>query len=86
MGLAGWMNVQSERESDDGFERTHKEGGRMVHEKSSKSGSNEFSVVVADRFLVNTRGRGVDLNTLKSGVGSLNLGALEAMKGTAGTK
>jgi len=37
-------------------------------------------------YLVNTRGRGVDLNTLKSGVGSLNLGALEAMKSTAGTK
>lgn len=86
MGLAGWMNVQSERESDDGFERTRKENGRMVHEKSSKSGSNEFSVVVADRFLVNTRGRGVDLDTLKSGVAALNLGALEDMKGTAGSK
>ena len=46
----------------------------MVHEKSSTSGNTEFSVVVADRFLVNTRGRGADLNTLESGVGSLNLG------------
>jgi hypothetical protein len=86
MGLAAWMHVQSERESDDGYERTRKEDGRMIHEKSSKSGSNEFSVVVADRFLVNTRGRGVDVNTLKAGVAALNLGALEAMKGTAGTK
>ncbi len=86
MGLAGWMNVQSERESDDGYERTRKEGGRMVHEKASKSGDNEFSVVVGDRFLVNTRGRGVDVNTLKAGVAALNLGALEAMKSTAGTK
>jgi hypothetical protein len=86
MGLAAWMNVQSERESDDGYERTRKEDGRMIHEKSSKSGSNEFSVVVAERFLVNTRGRGVDVNTLKAGVASLNLGALEALRGTAGTK
>jgi hypothetical protein len=86
MGLAGWMNVQSESESDDGYERTRKEGGRMIHEKSSKSGSNEFSVVVGDRFLVNTRGRGVDVETLKAGVAALNLGALEAMKGVAGPK
>jgi len=85
MGLAGWMNVQSERESDDGYERTRKEDGRMIHEKSSKSGGNEFSVVVADRFLVNTRGRGVDVNTLRSGVAALNLGALEAMTDAAGT-
>jgi hypothetical protein len=86
MGLAGWMNVQTERETDDGVERTRKEGGRMVHERSSKSGSNEFSVVVGERFLVNTRGRGVDLDTLKSGVAALDLGALEAMKGMAGAK
>jgi hypothetical protein len=58
----------------------------MVHERSSKSGSNEFSVVVGERFLVNTRGRGVDLDTLKSGVAALDLGALEAMKGMAGAK
>jgi hypothetical protein len=37
-------------------------------------------VVLNDRFVVSASGTGVDLNTLKSGVSSLDIGKLEALK------
>jgi hypothetical protein len=84
--LAGWMNVQGEKENDRMMERTRKEGDRIVHEKVSKTGGdNEFGVVIGDRFIVETRGSGVTLEELKSAVGSLDLGKLESMK-EAGAK
>jgi Yip1-like protein len=81
MALAGWMNVQSERERNGRVERTRKEGNRMIHEESDK-GTNEskYTVVLAERFVVSAEGNGVDLGTLKSAVASLDLGKLEAMK------
>lgn len=80
-GLASWMNVQEEKESEDGFERTQKVGDRLVHERSSKSGNNEFAVVLGNRFVVNASGRGIDLNALKAAASSLDLSRLESMKG-----
>ncbi|MBK6982849.1 MAG: YIP1 family protein [Betaproteobacteria bacterium] len=80
LGLAGWMGVESEKESNGRIERTRREGGRMVHEEISKDGRNEFSVVLGERFVVSAKGRGVPFEALKSAVGSLDLGALESMK------
>ena len=82
IGLAGWMNVQGEREDDNGFEKTDKVDGRLAHEKGSKrpGGSNEFTVVLGDRFIVAARGSGVELPELKAAVSGLDLGKLEALK------
>jgi hypothetical protein len=80
VGLAGWMGIQEEKETDDGYERTNKVGNRLVHEKTSKSGDNEFGIVLGDRFMVSARGRGVELGELKTAVSSLELGKIEALK------
>ena len=80
MGLASWASVQGEKEDQYGTEKTQKINGRLVHEKSSKSGGGEYGVVIADRFMVDAKSSSVDVNTLKSAVGSLDLGKLEAMK------
>jgi len=82
MGMAGWMNLQGEREDDYSVEKTAKVDGRIVHEKASKQagGSNEFTVVLGDRFIVNAHGSGVDLASLKAAVSGLDLGKLEALK------
>ncbi len=81
MGLASWMGVQGERENDDRKERTRKEGTRLVHEEvSKKGGQNKYSVVLADRFVVSAEGQGVDIATLKSAVGGLDLTKLESLK------
>jgi hypothetical protein len=88
MGLAAWMNVQGEHEDDDGFEKTEKVDGRLVHEKGSKrpGGSNEFTVVLGERFVVAARGVGVELPALKTAVAGLDLGKLEALKSVGVSK
>jgi Yip1 domain len=88
VGLASWASVREEKEDDNGSERTLKVDGRLVHEQSSKraGGTNEFSVVLGDRFVVNASGVGVALPELKAAVMSLNLAKLESMKDVGITK
>jgi hypothetical protein len=81
--LAGWAALGATRESENSerVERMRREGNRMVHEEISKrGGTNTYSVILADRFMVSAEGRGVDIDTLKSAVGSLDLAKLEALK------
>ena len=81
VGLASWAGIEGEKEDDNGSEKTHKVGGRLVHEKISKrGGSNEFGLVLGDRFLVSANGRGVGLDELKAAIGGLDLATLESMK------
>ena len=82
VGLVSWANLREEKEDDNGSERTLKVGGRLVHEKTStrRGGTNEFSLVLGDRFVVSASGVGVDLEELKAAVTSLDLARLESMK------
>jgi hypothetical protein len=81
MGLASWVGVEGEKEDDSGSEKTQKVGGRIVHERSSKTGgTNEFGIVLGDRFMVSAKGNGVDVNELKAAVSTLELAKLESMK------
>ena len=81
VAFAGWASIQGEREDDNGSERTAKVNGRLVHEKVSKAGgTNEYGIVIGDRFVVNASGRGVSLSDLQSAVGGLDLAKLESMK------
>lgn len=81
VGLASWATLQTSKEDDNGSERTSKVNGRMVHEKSSKNGgSDEFAIVLGDRFVVSASSRDVKLNELKTMVSALDLNKLESMK------
>lgn len=81
LALAGWANIEKEAETATGYERTRKEGGRIVHEQWDRSSnSGEYSVVLADRFLVKVDGDAEDLDVLKSAVGELDLAGLEALR------
>ena len=80
LGLASWVSVQGEKEDQYGSEKTRKIDGRLVHESSRKSGGGEYSVVIAERFMVAAKSSNVDLATLKTAVNSLDLGKLDAMK------
>ena len=81
-GLAGWaMLGSSEKENDSQIERMRKDGNRMVHEQiSKKGGSNEYTVILADRFVVSGKGQGVDFDAVKGAVNSLDLGKIESIK------
>jgi hypothetical protein len=80
--VAAWANFQGEREDDNGFERTQRVDGRLVHEKGSKraGGRDELTIIVADRFVVSAKGRGVPLAELKTAMAGLDLSKLEALK------
>jgi hypothetical protein len=81
VGLAAWAGVQGEHEDSQRREVTRQEGDRMVHEQVDKhGGSNEYTVVVAQRFIVSAKGQGVDIDTLKSGVGAVDLARLQSLK------
>jgi hypothetical protein len=80
LGAAAWMNVQAEREDSNHKESTRKENGRIIHESLNKNSNyGEYSVVLANRFIVSAKGS-VGLDALKSGVASLDLAKLEALK------
>jgi hypothetical protein len=82
VALAGWAGgIEGEKEDDQSIERTGKVNGRLVHEKASKvGGTNEYAIVLADRFVVSADGDGVDLTELKGAVAALDLAALEATR------
>jgi Yip1-like protein len=81
VGLASWATLQTSKEDDNGSERTSKVNGRMVHEKTSRNGgTDEFDLVLGDRFVVSASSRDVKLDQLKSMVAALDLKKLESMK------
>jgi len=81
VAFATWTGVQEDKEDEYGYERTHKVDGRIVHEKVSKNGgTNEYGIVVGERFAVSASSNNVDLNGLKAAVVSVDLAKLEGMK------
>lgn len=86
MGMASWAMVQTEREDDSGYEKTYKDGGRLVHEQwDSGSRRGEFSVIVGDRFVVKAEGENLAMEELKAALAEVDLDALAALK-DAGVK
>jgi hypothetical protein len=83
MALAGFAGIESEKQTEYGYEKTYKQDGRLVNESwDSSSHNGEFGIVLGDRFSVKLsgNGEGLDMNVLKSALSSLNLGGLEALK------
>lgn len=82
MALAGWASIESEKQTESGYEKTVKQDGRIVHEEwdgSRKSG--EYSVVLAERFVAKVRGDAADIGELKQALAGIDLAGLEALKG-----
>lgn len=79
LGLASWINVEGEKEDENGYEKTYQADGRMLHEKSTRQGDSEFSLVVAERFLVSAKATGIAIKVLQEAVMALPLQQLEAL-------
>jgi hypothetical protein len=82
MGFAaGWGGVEQESENDQGYEKTYKNNGQIMHEKWNKqSKSGEFGLVVADRFSVDVSGSASSIDDLKAAAASVNVSGLAALK------
>ncbi len=83
MGLAGWSMIEIDKESDDGFERTTTYEGNKAFEKCRKTRC-EFSIFVANRFVVTTKGRNVEIEDLHNIVNAIGIKTLEGMKDQEG--
>lgn len=79
LGLAGWAGVEGEKQTDNGYEKTYREDGRLVHEEWNGS-NGEYTVVLGDRFTVEVNGYADSMDELKAALGDVDLGALEALK------
>lgn len=78
---AMWMNLELDKETDTGYEKSGTANGRRFHEKYDKSTkSGEYTVIVGNRFMVEIKGRGIDMPTMKKAVEQVNFAKLEAMK------
>ncbi len=78
---AMWMNMELDKETDTGYEKTGTANGRRFHEKYDKSAkSGEYTVIVGNRFMVEINGHGVDMPTMKKAIDQLDLAKLESMK------
>lgn len=79
-GMAGAFNVQSSSESEGRYEKVGKVDGRMTVETfDSAAKHGEYSVLVAERFMVKAEGDGVAMNDLKAAVGAIGPARLEGL-------
>ena len=85
-GLAGmaayaWANSEIDRETETGYEKTSKFKGYKSREKYDKQGKyGELSVLVGNRFVVESKGNGFDMDAIKGALNKLDLGKLDRMK------
>jgi hypothetical protein len=81
--MASAFNVQSDQETSTGYEKVHSVNGRMTQEswdRTSKSG--KYSVMVANRFVVEAQGEGAEMADLKAAVDAVGPGKLEGLAKT----
>ena len=81
VAFAGWAAVQNAKETDHGYEKTYKEGGRLVHEQwDAQTKYGEYGMIIGDRFAVKVSGNADSMDQLKAAVRTINLAGLEALK------
>jgi len=80
MALASWAGIQGAKEDAYGSEKTERINGRTVHEKRSKGGTDEYEMILGDRFMVSAKSSDVHVDQLKAAVAGMDLARIEAMK------
>ncbi len=87
LGLAGWAGVESDHETDHGYDKMYQSGDRIIHEQwDRQSNRGEYSEVIAQRFVVKLSGSASGIDDLKAGVHGVDLSQLAALKDDGVTK
>lgn len=85
--LASWAGVETESESDSGYERSRRDGERMISEKwDATRQAGEYKLLLGKRFTVSLSGSGVGMDALKDAAAAIDLGALEKLAQTQAAK
>jgi hypothetical protein len=78
--LGSALNVESSRQTADGYEKSGNVDGRMTSEKwNNASHDGSYSVVVGNRFMVEAEGKVAGVDTLKQAVNAVGIERLEAL-------
>jgi hypothetical protein len=86
--LAGVVTAigEMESETDTGYERARRDGDRWIHEEWNKvEGRGEYTVFVANRFIVQANGDAGSIDELRAVVNAVDIARLESLK-NAGAK
>jgi hypothetical protein len=79
LGLASWAGVEGETQTDNGYEKTFREDGRLIHEEWNGA-NGKYAVVLGDRFTVQVNGYAKNIDELKAALTDVDLSGLEALK------
>jgi hypothetical protein len=80
MALAAWANIEQDRQTSTGYERTYKANNRVLHEVWDQSSMHgEFSVITSNRFMVKVEGNVPNMDALKAAAAGIDLAALDRL-------
>ena len=80
MGMAAWASSTVNRETPDEVERVYQKDGISYKEEYRKDGSHaDFGIMLPNGLMVDATANGVDMDTLKSAVNSMDMAALGAL-------
>lgn len=78
--LGGALNVQSNKQTANGYEKTAMVGGRMTTEEWDRAANHgKYATMVGSRFMVEASGNAPSIDTLKGAVAAIDLGKLESL-------
>ena len=81
LSVAGWANLTVDKDSSDAVEKIYKQGPRTVREQYRKDGSHgEYMLILGNGMLVEAKGQNTPFGDIKSAVGAVDLGKLEALQ------
>ena len=81
-GIGAAMGVSNNREDANGYERTGTVNGQMQTESWNKNdGRGKFSIVVANRFMIEAEGKAASVDELKAAVATVDQGNLLSLAG-----
>ena len=78
MGMAFWSNLEMDKETENGFERTTEIDGHKAYMKHDrKTGRSEIAVIYNDRYLAVAKCKGMDFEDLEDVIDDLDLDDLD---------
>lgn len=83
LGGYGWLMMEMDKESDQGFERTVAYKGHPAYEKftrTSTTSQGTMQAVVGKRFVIEIEGRGIEMDALRAAMDRIDVEKLNSMK------
>jgi hypothetical protein len=87
MALAAWANIEQDRQTNDGYERTYRANNRILHEVWNQASMHgEFSIITSNRFMVKVEGDAPSMDALKAAANGVDLAALDRLGATQASR